>query len=105
VTAYDPAVSAAGGRSLLLATAAQAQSTASQQGGADVGTMALPDYSRGASAFPGILNPFKPTPIPLLHLQNSPPLHDLIHNGRLQLSLSEALALAFENNLDLAVQR
>jgi outer membrane protein TolC len=40
-----------------------------------------------------------------VELANSPDLRDLIQNGHLPLSLSEALALAIENNLDVAVQR
>ena len=38
-------------------------------------------------------------------MENSPRLHDLIHNGKLELSLADALSLALENNLDIAVQR
>jgi outer membrane protein TolC len=38
-------------------------------------------------------------------MENSPRLHDLIRNGKLQLSIPDALALAIENNLDIAVQR
>ncbi len=65
----------------------------------------LPDYSHGSKAFPSILSPYKPDPIRTIELQNSPRLHQLIHNGHLQLSLSDALALAIENNLDIAVER
>jgi len=71
----------------------------------DATNAVVPDYSHGASAFPGVLNPYRPSPIQSLELQDSPRLQDLIRNGRLRLSLSEALALAIENNLDLAVQR
>ena len=63
--------------------------------------MALPDYSHGARAFPDILNPYRPTPVHALQLENSPRLHDLIHDERLRLSLSDALALTIENNLRL----
>ena len=38
-------------------------------------------------------------------LENSPRIESLIRNGTLELSLSDALALALENNLDIAVQR
>ena len=38
-------------------------------------------------------------------LENSPRLENLIRNGALELSLSDALALALENNLDIEVQR
>ena len=36
---------------------------------------------------------------------NSPRLGGLIHDGKLELSLSDALALTLENNLDIVVQR
>jgi outer membrane protein TolC len=38
-------------------------------------------------------------------LTNSPRLESLISGGKLELSLADALALALENNLDIAVQR
>src|SRR6516225_12068473 len=34
-----------------------------------------------------------------------PPLTELIRNGKLRLTMADALALAIENNLDIAVQR
>jgi outer membrane protein TolC len=43
--------------------------------------------------------------MPALGLDNSKRIEDLISSGRLRLSLSDALALAIENNLDIAVQR
>lgn len=64
-----------------------------------------PDFSHAPSSFPDVLNPYKPNPIPPLDLENSPRLRDLLHSGKLQLSLAQALALAIENNLDIAVQR
>jgi outer membrane protein TolC len=65
----------------------------------------LPDYTHGASAFPAIFSPYKPEEIRPLSLENSAQLTELIRDGRLKLSLSDAMALAIENNLDLAVQR
>jgi outer membrane protein TolC len=65
----------------------------------------LPDYSRGPSWFPGIIRPYQETPIKPFSTENSPRLRDLIHNGKLELSLTDALSLALENNLDIAVQR
>ncbi len=44
-------------------------------------------------------------PVPRLVLENSPRLESLIQGGKLELSLSEALALALENNLDIDIQR
>ena len=65
----------------------------------------LGDFSQGPNWFPSLLKPYQEQPIPALGLENSPRLSDLIHDGRLELSLSDALALALENNLDIAVQR
>jgi outer membrane protein TolC len=65
----------------------------------------LPDYSRGPGWFPGVIRPYRPTPVPALVIENSPRVHDLIHDGKLGLSLADALSLALENNLDIAVQR
>ena len=40
--------------------------------------------------------------MPELNLQNSPRLYDLIQDGKLRISLRDAIALALENNLTLA---
>ena len=66
---------------------------------------AVPTFSHPPSAFPDVLNPYRPNPIPPLQLENSPRLESLLRNGKMELSLSQALALALENNLDIAVQR
>ncbi|MBZ5558943.1 MAG: TolC family protein [Acidobacteriia bacterium] len=84
---------------------ALAQSQNSSGDAPATGGPALQDFSHGVSAFPGVLNPYRPGPITPLVLANSSRLHDLIRDGRLRLSLSNALALAIENNLDIAVQR
>lgn len=56
-------------------------------------------------AFPNVLLPYSPVSIPAPSMNNSALLHALIHEGRLQISLSDALALALENNLDIEVTR
>ncbi|RPJ87017.1 MAG: TolC family protein [Acidobacteria bacterium] len=55
--------------------------------------------------FPNILRPYQAQPAPPLVLENSPRLDRLIREGKLELTVADALALALENNLDLAVQR
>lgn len=53
-------------------------------------------------------NPFaayKPSVAPPLNLENSPRLQALIRNGKLYVSLQDAIDLAIENNLDLAYFR
>ncbi|RPJ54510.1 MAG: TolC family protein [Acidobacteria bacterium] len=55
--------------------------------------------------FPNILGPYQAYPAPPLVLENSPRLESLTREGKLELTVADALALALENNLDLAVQR
>ena len=53
-------------------------------------------------------NPFaayEPSTVPATNLANSPRLQNLIRDGKLYVSLHDAIALALENNLDLAYFR
>jgi outer membrane protein TolC len=52
-----------------------------------------------------LLAPYRPSDAPLLDLTNSPRLGNLIRDGKLYISLHDAIALAIENNLDLAYFR
>lgn len=63
------------------------------------------DYSKGPNWFGHFTSPYRQQPIPTLSLENSPRLRDLIHDGKLQISMADALALAIENNLDISVER
>jgi outer membrane protein len=74
---------------------------------APVGSLGLAkhDYTRGPRAFPSLLKPYQPISIEPPELMNSPRVEQLIQNGKLQLSLQDAVELALENNLDIAVQR
>jgi outer membrane protein TolC len=65
----------------------------------------LPSYLTGPSWFPTVLKPYQEGQVKPPVMENSPRLHDLIRDGKLRLSISDALALAIENNLDIAVQR
>lgn len=62
---------------------------------------------KGGSAgfLSNIWGAYQAQPIERLTLENSPRIETLIHDGTLALSLADALALALENNLDIAVQR
>lgn len=48
---------------------------------------------------------YTPEDVPKPELANSPHLSELIRDGKLYLSLKDAVALALENNLDLAIAR
>jgi outer membrane protein len=67
--------------------------------------LAKHDFTHGPLAFPSILKPYQPISIERPELTNSPRLEQLIHDGKLMLSLQDAVELALENNLDIAVQR
>lgn len=69
------------------------------------GNALLRDYSKGPSWFGHFTAPYRQQPIPPISLENSPRLKDLIHDGKLQISMADALALAIENNLDISVER
>ena len=64
-----------------------------------------PDYSYGRAMFPNILAPYAPQNIPEPMLTNSTRLDQLIQDGKLMLSLDDAISLALENNLNISVER
>jgi len=74
---------------------------------APVSSLGLAKYNvtRGPRAFPTLLKPYQPISIQPPELTNSPRIDQLIHDGKLALSLQDAVELALENNLDIAVQR
>lgn len=51
------------------------------------------------------IGPYRATLVAQPNLANSPRIDSLIHNGVLDLSLTDAIALALENNLDIAIAR
>src|SRR6516225_7481845 len=63
------------------------------------------DCSRPPSAFPNLINPYKMQNVAPGVLANSPRLEQLIHDGKMELSLQDAIALALENSMDIVVQR
>ena len=62
------------------------------------------DYTRTHS-FPNIFDSFMSLSVPQPSMQNSPRLKDLIRDGKLWLSLQDAIALSLENNLDIDYAR
>ncbi len=62
------------------------------------------DYSQ-SRAFPNVWEPYLTPSVPEPPMSNSQRLHSLLRDGKLQLALEDAIALALENNLDIAVAR
>jgi len=63
------------------------------------------NFSHSPSPFPNIFAPYKSQYVDPGVLTNSPRLEQLIHDGKMSLSLQDAIALALENNMDIVVQR
>ena len=63
------------------------------------------DYSTGKPMFPNPFAPYSPRSMPEPTLTNSARLEQLIQDGKLMLSLDDAISLALENNLNIFVER
>jgi outer membrane protein len=86
--------------------ASPAQGQAPAQGGVPISLgVSKFDYSRPPSWFPNLINPYREQYVDPGVLTNSPRLEQLIHDGKLPLSLQNAIALALENSMDIVVQR
>ena len=65
----------------------------------------LKDYSNPRSAFPNVLQPYRPQQLPQPNLSNSARIDSLMKDGKIYLSIDDAIALTLENNLDLDIAR
>src|SRR3954468_9818575 len=63
------------------------------------------NYSKGASHFPNPIAPYIPRNVEPPNLSNTSRIDSLMHDGKLYLSLNDAIALTLENNLDVAIAR
>jgi outer membrane protein len=63
------------------------------------------NYAQSRSQFPNVLLPYAPRIVPPPSLANTPRIDQVMRDGRLYLSLDDAIALALENNLDLVIAR
>jgi len=88
--------------SFLWAQDSQAPSPAPQ---APSQSFTFQNYSQPASHFPNPLAPYEKRHVPVPNLTNTSRLEQLLQNGRLMLSINDAVALALENNLDMAIAR
>src|ERR1700693_1881238 len=63
------------------------------------------NFTHGPRAFPTLIAPYTPIQIDEPVLVNSPRIDQLIHDNKLQITLQDAVELALENSLDIAVAR
>ena len=65
----------------------------------------LTDYSKANRAFPNVVAPYKSRSVPPPDLVNTPRIEQVMRDGKIYLSMDDAVALALENNLDIAIAR
>jgi len=63
------------------------------------------DYSKPKRAFPNVIAPYTPRHVAPPDLTNTPRIDQLMREGKLYLSMDDAVALALENNLDIGIAR
>ena len=63
------------------------------------------NYGQPASHFPNPIGPYTPRHLAPPNLANTARIDALMHDGKLFLSLNDAIALCLENNLDIAIAR
>jgi outer membrane protein len=65
----------------------------------------LKDYSKPRGHFPNLIAPYSQQHVAPPDLRNTSRIEELLKQGKLYLSIEDAVALALENNLDIAIQR
>src|ERR1700688_577798 len=63
------------------------------------------DYSKPKRPFPNVIAPYTPQHVPPPDLSNTPRILQLMRDGKIYLSMDDAVALALENNLDIGIAR
>ncbi len=65
----------------------------------------LQDYSKPRPAFPHFLQSYRTQEVAQPNLGNSPRIDSMMRDGKIYLSIDDAVALALENNLDIDIAR
>ncbi|HTW30836.1 MAG TPA: TolC family protein [Candidatus Sulfotelmatobacter sp.] len=89
---------AAGSASAIPAAPQPAQPTPEQQ-------VYVKDYAKPRAAFPEFWKSYEPRELPEPNLANTPRIDSLMHDGKIYLSIDDAVALTLENNLDIYIAR
>ena len=63
------------------------------------------NYANPKSSFPNVIAPYTSRRVPPPNLTNSARTDQLFRDGKIYLSINDAVAMALENNLDIVVQR
>jgi outer membrane protein len=63
------------------------------------------DYAKPKRAFPNVIAPYTTRNVPPPDLTNTPRIDQLMRDGKIYLSMDDAVSLALENNLDIGIAR
>jgi outer membrane protein TolC len=63
------------------------------------------DYAKPKRAFPNVIAPYTTRNVPPPDLTNTPRIEQLLRDGKIYLSMDDAVSLALENNLDIGIAR
>lgn len=91
-----------------LTTAGRAQeppATPTPQNTPEARPLPVLNYAQPVSHFPNPIGPYKAREVSPPNLSNTSRIDSLMREGKLYLSLNDAIALALENNLDVAIAR
>src|ERR1035437_9178255 len=104
-------LAAAAGRFAMLTLAGWGQeppatpTPAAAQNAPEARPVPVMNYAKPVSHFPNPIGPYLPRHVGEPNLANTARIDQLMHDGKLYLSLNDAIALALENNLDIAIAR
>src|SRR6201987_4002408 len=65
----------------------------------------IENFAKPPAAFPNVIAPYTSQQLPTPNLNNTPRIESMLQNGKLMLSMNDAIALTLENNMDIAIQR
>ena len=83
----------------------QAEPSSAPVGAPALRRFVLEDYAKPFGYFPNPVAPYLAHHVPAPNLTNSSKINDLLRDGKLYISMDDAVALALENNLDVDIQR
>jgi len=86
-------------------SAPSAQMQASQAVSSKSQPFDVQKYAKPKSPFPNLIAPYTPRHVEAPNLANTPRIDQIMHDGKLYISMNDAVALALENNLDIAIAR
>src|SRR5579859_661595 len=89
----------------LVAPAQEAPPAPTTQNTPEARSVPAMNYAKPVSHFPNPIAPYTSRHLPPPNLSNTARIDQLMHDGKLYLSLNDAIALALENNLDIAIAR